>query len=74
MNYLWKIVRNMMALVGAILIYLAASTSDLYLYELGELEPYYIKYMILWGIMLMIPAVLHKISEAIREVNENENL
>lgn len=68
---MWKIVRTLMAVSGGILIYLAASTSDYHLYELGELEPYYIKYMIVWGFMLMIPAVIHGIRKATREVDED---
>ena len=59
MSYLWKILRTLMAVSGAILIYLAASTSDYYMIELEQAEPNYIGTMVLWGVMLIVPAFIH---------------
>ena len=69
MNYLWKIVRNIMGVVGFVLVLGGVSTSDYYVIELGQPEPSSVGRMIFIGLMLMVPTAIHIIRNAIRENN-----
>lgn len=64
---MWKIVRNLLAICGAVSIYGAISTSDYYVIELGQVEPAYIKTQIIVGTVLLIPFVLHVLYEMYKE-------
>lgn len=61
MKSLWNVSRVLMALVGVILIYCGASTSDYYLIELSQPEPEYIGTMLKIGVVLMLPSLVHAI-------------
>lgn len=63
MRYLWKIIRNTMAVIGGFLVYGGISTSDYYTLELGQAEPTYVWIIMFIGILLMIPTVIHFICE-----------
>lgn len=63
MRYLWKIIRNIMVVIGGFLVYGGISTSDYYTLELGQAEPTYVWVTIFIGIFLMIPALIHIICE-----------
>ena len=67
MIYLWKFVRNTMAGIGTVLIYLGISTSDYYVMELGQTEPDHIWPCIYIGAMCMIPLLIHLINEYRKE-------
>ena len=59
MNYLWKIVRTLMAVVGICLILGGVGTSDYYLLELGQKEPSSVWTTIIIGFFLIVPAFVH---------------
>lgn len=61
MNYLWRIVRNIMAVVGGFLVYVGVSTSDYYVIELGQPEPASAWRIIFIGLMLMVPTLVHAV-------------
>lgn len=67
MNYLWKIVRTIMAIVGGFLVYGGVSTSDYYVIELGQAEPPSVWTTIFIGLILMIPTLVHGIREELKE-------
>lgn len=64
---LWKIIRNLLAIAGAVSIYGAISTSDYYVIELGQVEPAYIQTQIVIGVVLLIPFVLHVVYDFYKE-------
>lgn len=53
----WKYLRNTSAFIGAVMMFLGASTSDYYTTELGQAEPEWVWRMICVGFAMMIPAV-----------------
>ena len=61
MSYLWKIVRPTLAVIGGLMILGAAGTSDYYLLELKQPEPSSVWVMLVIGLLLMVPAVIHAI-------------
>jgi hypothetical protein len=63
----WKIIRNLLAIAGAVSILGAISTSDYYVIELGQVEPAYIKTQIIVGAVLLIPMVFHVIYDIYKE-------
>lgn len=67
MNYLWKIVRTIMAVVGGFLIMGGVGTSDLYVLEMGQPEPSSVGKTIFIGLVLMVPALLHCIRKEMKE-------
>ena len=67
MSYLWKIVRTIMAVVGGFLVYGGVSTSDFYILELNQPEPPSVGKMIVIGLLLMLPAVIHGIRKELKE-------
>lgn len=64
---LWKIIRNLLAITGAVSIIGAISTSDYYVIELGQVEPAYIKTQIIIGAALLIPFVFHVLYDIYKE-------
>lgn len=67
MNYLWKIVRTLMAIIGIVLIFGAAGTSDYYVLELGQSEPSSVWMMLAVGFLMIVPLVFHIIKERIQD-------
>lgn len=63
MNYLWKIVRTVMAIVGCFIVYGAVGTSDFYVIELNQPEPSNVWTNILIGLLMTVPAVIHAVRE-----------
>lgn len=55
MNFLWKTIRTLMAIVGVILIFGAVGTSDYYVLELGQAEPPSVLSTILIGVLMTFP-------------------
>ena len=58
MNSLWKIARNVMAVIGCFLAFCAVSTADYYVIELGQHEPEHVPAMLIIGLLMMIPAII----------------
>lgn len=61
MTYLWNRVRNIMALVGLGLCYIAASTSDFHVMGLGQAEPGKVWWMLVVGVVMMMPTAVHAV-------------
>ena len=72
MNYSWKIVRTIMAVVGGLLVFGAVGTVDYYTLEMGQHEPSSAWTTIIVGLLLMLPTLIHLIYQTIKEKN-NEN-
>lgn len=70
MNYLWKCIRNLAAVVGFACIYLGISTCDYYLMELGESEPHQAWGMVIVGFVLMVPTIIHLIVKECKQHHE----
>ena len=51
--------RVIMAIAGCFLTYAGVSTSDYYVVELGQPDPYYIWVITAIGIVLVLPALVH---------------
>lgn len=64
---IWKIIRNLLAIIGALAIYGAVSTSDYYIIELGTVEPAYVKTQLIVGVILVLPMLLHVFYELYKE-------
>lgn len=59
MKSLWKAVRTILAVVGIALIFGGVGTSDYHLMEMGQTTPSFAWDMVLVGIILLLPAVVH---------------
>ena len=73
MMSLWKVVRNALAVLGFLCIFLAVSTSDYYVIELGQADPSYIWYWFIAGCVLMLPAVGHLVYTDLKERTGGED-
>lgn len=69
---MWKIIRNLLAICGAVSIFGAVSTSDFYVIELGRTEPSYIGTQLIVGCILVIPFVLHVLYDIYKEGTEDD--
>lgn len=67
MMSLWKIIRNLSAIAGLIMMMGAISTSDYYVVELEQMAPSYCSRNIIIGIALMLPMVIHLFYEMYKE-------
>lgn len=61
MSFLWKIVRPTLAVIGSFLIFGSAGTSDYYTLELKQPEPSSVWVMIVIGLLMMAPMIIHAI-------------
>lgn len=57
MKSAWRIIRNLMAVAGGILMFGGVGTSDYYLIEMGQAEPAYVWPYIFVGAAMMCPAL-----------------
>lgn len=71
MNFLWKCVRSIMAVIGIVLVYLSASTSDYYVLTLKEPEPGFVLPTMLAGAALMLPMIIPIIREYLKEEHDD---
>ena len=55
-----------MAIVGGLLMFGAAGTSDYYVLELGQREPSSVWTTLVIGLLMMVPFVLHAIYEGVK--------
>ena len=67
MMSLWKIIRNLSAIAGLIMLMGAVGTSDYYVVELEQEAPSYLNRNIIIGIALMFPMVIHLFYEMYKE-------
>lgn len=67
MMSLWKIIRNLSAIAGLIMLMGAVGTSDYYVVELEQIAPSYCNRNIIIGIALMLPMVIHLFYEMYKE-------
>lgn len=59
MKSAWKIIRNLLAVAGAIMVFGSVGASDFYVIELGKSEPLHVwRYMVI-GAILMSPMLLN---------------
>ncbi len=70
MNYLWTSIRNIMAIIGGLLVLGGVGSSDYYVLELGQKEPANVWWTILTGFLLMVPVAIHLIR---KEIEKQEN-
>lgn len=71
---LWKIIRNLSAIAGLILIFGSVSTSDYYVVELGRTAPSYCDRNLIIGIVLILPMIIHLLVEMYKEGREDNGL
>ena len=71
MMSLWKIIRNLSAIAGLIMLIGAIGTSDYYVIELEQVAPSYCNRNIIIGIVLLIPMVIHLFYEMYKEGKES---
>ena len=69
---LWKIIRNLLAIAGLIMLMGAIGTSDYYVVELEQVAPSYCSRNIIIGIVLMLPMVIHQFVEMYREGKQGD--
>ena len=70
---LWKIIRNLSAIAGLILLMGSVGTSDYYAMELECAAPSYVTTNLVIGIVLMLPMVIHLLVEMHKE-GKQDNL
>ena len=58
MKRILRYITNALLVIGVILAFLAVSTSDYYVIELGQKEPQYVWSLAVVGVVLMIPGVV----------------
>ena len=66
-----KIIRNLLAIAGLIMLMGAIGTSDYYVIELEQVAPSYCNRNIVIGIALMLPMVIHLFYEMYKEGKKN---
>jgi hypothetical protein len=71
MMSLRKIIRNLLAIAGLIMLMGAIGTSDYYVIELEQVAPSYCNRNIVIGIALMLPMVIHLFYEMYKEGKKN---
>lgn len=67
---LWKIIRNLSAIAGLILLMGSVGTSDYYAMELECAAPSYVNTNLVIGIALILPMIIHLIIEMCKEGNK----
>lgn len=67
MRCLWKIVRTLLGVAGAVLIFGAVGTSDYYVMQLGQPEPSNVGTIITIGLAMMMPMIIHAIYKTVKE-------
>lgn len=58
MKRILRYITNTLLVIGVILAFLAVSTSDYYVIELGQKEPQYVWTLAIVGVVLMIPGAV----------------
>lgn len=62
---LWPVIRGLCTTLSFITLYLSVSTSDYHVMELGEEIPAHANWMLVIGLVLLIPALVHLIHDHI---------
>ena len=63
---MWTIIRRSLGIIGGVLMFGGAGTSDFYTMELRQPDPDYAWYMIGIGILLLLPSLIHWIKEDLK--------
>ena len=66
MTNLLKVISGVMGVIGFVMVFLGVSTSDYYVIEQGQSEPTYVWAIIVIGVILMIPTLVHCIRVELR--------
>ena len=64
---LWKIIRNLLAILGALYLLGAVGASDYHVIELGQAEPSFVGRNLVIGIVLMLPLLASVLYEMYKE-------
>lgn len=67
MMSIWKIIRNLLAILGAIFLLGAIGASDYHVVELGQAEPSSVTTNIIIGVALLLPLLAHILYEMYKE-------
>ena len=67
MMSLWKIIRSFLAIGGFALLFCAASTSDYYVIELGQMEPAGFSQNLVVGLLMILPQIIHLVYDMYKE-------
>lgn len=70
MTYLWNWIRNLAAVAGFLMAFLAAGTWDYYTQELQAPMPEWVWSRMIAGIALMIPTVVHLIRKGQKDESD----
>lgn len=62
-----RYITNVLGAIGFVLAFLAISTSDYYVIELGQPEPQYVMRLLFVGVAMMLPTVFRFLGIAIKE-------
>ena len=63
MNYLWRVMRNLSGILGAILALGAVGNMDYYTIELGKSEPASTWVVLIVGMVMLLPSFVHALRE-----------
>lgn len=68
---MWKIIRNLSAIAGLVLLMGSVGASDYYVIELGQTAPSYCDRNLIIGIVLLLPTIIHLLVEMYKEGGED---
>lgn len=72
MMSLWKIIRNLSAIAGFILLLGTAGTTDYYANELRQAAPSYCDRNLIIGLVLILPMIIHLLVEMHKEGKQDD--
>ena len=72
MMSMWKIIRNLSAILGAVFLMGAVGTSDYYTIELGQTEPSSVYRNLIIGFILVLPLLVNTIYDMYKEGKEDD--
>ena len=72
MMSLWKIIRNLSAIAGFILLLGTAGTTDYYANELRQAAPSYCDRNLIIGLVLILPMIIHLLAEMYKEGKQDD--
>ena len=67
MMSIWKIIRNLSAILGGLFLMGAVGTSDYYTMELGQAEPSSVYHNLIIGFVLILPLLVNTIYDMYKE-------
>lgn len=67
MKRLYEILRNFAVVLGFLLCFRAACMSDYHVIVLKQDDPDTVEILLVWGLVLMLPWILHKLREYMKD-------